>query len=141
MAEPGLTRSPRISCKEANIRKDAQVRILALALIFIKGSALPAIMGGVALNTLFIILLAATLALFTVYYILDSAETAREFGGFEEITGKVQSFEITADEINLDGPAKKTTERYDNKFFKHLESIQASRDKTFMKGKVFLEEE
>ena len=98
-------------------------------------------MGGVALNTLFIILLAATLALFTVYYILDSAETARESGGFEEITGKVQSFEITADEINLDGPAKKTTERYDDKFFEYLESIQASRDKTFMKGKVFLEEE
>ena len=98
-------------------------------------------MRGVALNTLFITLLAATLALFTVYYILDSAETAREFGGFDEITGKVQSFVISADETNLGGPAKKTTERYDNKFFKHLESIQASRDKTFMKGKVFLEEE
>ena len=97
-------------------------------------------MRGVALNTLFIILLTATLVLFTVYYILDSAENEDEFGGFEEITGRVQSFEISADGTNLDGPTKKTTERYDDKFFDYLESVQDSRDKTFMKGKVFLEE-
>lgn len=97
-------------------------------------------MKGVVLNTLFIILLAATLVLFTVYYILNSAETEQEFGGFKEITGKAQRFEIPGDEIMLSGPAKKTTERYDDKFFEYLEGIQDSRDNTFMKGKVFFEE-
>ena len=120
--------------------RDFSVQIRAVALIFIKGNALLPIMMSVALNTLFIILLTATLVLFTVYYILDSAENEDEFGGFQEITGKVQSFVISADGANLDGPTKKTTERYDDKLFEYLESIQESGDKTFMKGKVFLEE-
>ena len=97
-------------------------------------------MRGVALNTLFIILLTATLVLFTVYYILDSAETEQEFGGFKEITGKVQSFEIFHNATDSYEPTKKTTERYDDKFFSYLESMQDSRDNTFMKGKVFFEE-
>ncbi|MEK6949782.1 MAG: hypothetical protein AABX34_06165 [Nanoarchaeota archaeon] len=97
-------------------------------------------MRGVTLNTLFMILLTATLVLFTIYYILDSAETEQEFGGFKEITGKAQSFEITADGASLEGQTKKTAKKYDDKFFAYLEGIQASRDKTFMKGKVFFEE-
>ena len=114
--------------------------ILALASIFIKGSVLAAMMRSIVLNTLFIILLIVTLVLLTAYYILNSAENEQEFGGFEEITGKVQRFEIPGDEIILEGPAKKTTERYDDKLFEYLESIQESRDNTFMGGKVFLEE-
>ncbi len=111
-----------------------------MALIFINPGALAATMRRVALNTLFMALLAGILALFTIYYILDSAETEQEFDGFREITGKVQSIEIAADETILERPTKRTTERYDDRFFEHLESIQASRDKTFMRGRVFLEE-
>ena len=114
--------------------------ILPLALIFIKGNALPAAMRGVALNTLFIVLLVITLALITVYYILDSAETEQELGGFTKITGNAQSFEILHHDAGSYEPTEKTAERYDDKFFSYLEHIQDSRDKTFMKGKVFFEE-
>ena len=94
-------------------------------------------MGNI-LNTTFVILLVITLILFTFYYIINSTETKEDFGGLVEVTGAMQSFEVSHDETNFYHPTKKNTKRYDDKLFDYLEHIQGQRDKTFHKGKVFL---
>ena len=89
-------------------------------------------MGGIRLNTAFVVLLVATLILFTIYYIIISIETEeRDYGGLKEITGKVQSFEVSHGKTGFDEPTKKVSERYDEKLFAYLEHIQDRRDETF----------
>ena len=91
------------------------------------------------LDTLFIILLSITLALFTVYYFVDSVEI-EEYFEVSEVTGAMQSFEVSHHKFYFHHPTKKNTKRYDDKLFDYLEHIQEQRDSTFHKGKVFLKE-
>ena len=91
-------------------------------------------MGDIRLNTAFMALLVITLILFTVYYIIVSLETEeKDYGGLKEITGKVQSFEVSHGETGFDEPTKKGPERYDDKLFAYLEHIQDRRDETFFR--------
>ena len=108
-------------------------------LIFINGYSFLYLMGN-TLNTTFVILLVITLILFTFYYIINSGETVEEFNGIVEVTGDIQSYEVSHDKINFYHPTKKNTKRYNDKLFDYLEHIQGQRDKTFHKGKVFLKE-
>jgi len=95
-------------------------------------------MGNTILNTLFVILLVITLILFSFNYIINSIETEEEFGGFDEITGAVQIYEVSQDTSNFYYPTRKNTERYNDKLFDYLVHIQDSKENTFHKGKVFL---
>ena len=61
-------------------------------------------------------------------------------GGLKDITGVMHSFEVSHEEHNFHYPTKRVSERYDDKYFEYLESMHESRDKTFMKGRVFLRE-
>ena len=78
-------------------------------------------MGDIRLDTAFVVLLVTTLILFTVYYVLVSLETEeKDYGGLKEITGKVQSFEVSHLEANFYQPTKRVSERYDDKYFDYL---------------------
>ena len=90
-------------------------------------------MRKIILNTLFIALLVLTLILVTLYYILDSIESKQKLGGFKEITGTSHVFDVPHTQNYQPHKNFKTTEKYDDKFFAYLESIQDSRDKTFMR--------
>jgi len=91
-------------------------------------------MRDIKLNTAFVVLLVIILILFTIYYIIFSIETEeKDYGGLKEITGKVQSFEVSHGETGLDEPTKKGPERYDNKLLDYLEHIQDRRDETFFR--------
>ena len=91
-------------------------------------------MGSMRLNTTFVVLLVITLILFTIYYIIFSIETEeRDYGGLKEITGKVQSFEVSHGKTSFDEPTKKGSERYDDKLFAYKEDIQDRRDETFFR--------
>lgn len=91
------------------------------------------------IHTLFVILLAIALALFTISYIIDSDEIEVNTGEMAVVTGEMQSFEVFHGSPNYE-PTKKTTERYDEKLLEYLDHIQESKDNTFHKGKVFLKE-
>jgi len=105
-----------------------------LASIFINSVSLPRVMGDMRLNTTFIILLVIALILFTAYYIIVSLETEeKDYGGLKEITGKVQSFEVSHGETNFYKYNRKNAERYDDKLFAYLEHIQDRRDETFFR--------
>ena len=52
----------------------------------------------------------------------------------------MQSFEVSPGKTNFYQPTKENTERYDNKLLGYLDHIQEQRDKTFMRGRVFLTE-
>ena len=114
--------------------RDFSVQIRAVASIFIKGYSLPRVMGDIRLNTIFVVLLVITLILFTVYYIIFSIETEeKDYGNFEKITGKVQSFEVSNGETDFYDYNRKNPERYDDKLFDYLEHIQDRRDETFLR--------
>ena len=89
------------------------------------------------LNALFIVLIVILVILFialVLVNIFDKGESKEE--GLKDITGAMQSFEVSNTYPQYAGI--KTTEKYDDKFFEYLESIQEARDNTFMRGKVFL---
>ena len=73
--------------------------------------------------------------LFLIYGIEDKKKV-----GCTETSGVMQSLDVSYWETNFGYPSKKVSERFDDKYFEHLENIQESRDKTFMKGIVFLRE-
>ncbi|MCH8004027.1 MAG: hypothetical protein IH934_05345 [Nanoarchaeota archaeon] len=97
-------------------------------------------MRNILLNTIFMIFLLITLVLFTLYNMIDTPETKENIGGFNEITGAMKTYEISHHIGKFYQPTKKYTKRYDEKLFEYLEHIQEQRDKTFMRGKVFLRE-
>ena len=91
-------------------------------------------MGDIRLNTTFIVLLVVTLILFTAYYIIYSIETEeKDYGNFEKITGKAQSFEVPHGETDSYDYNRKNAERYDDKLFAYLEHVQDRRDETFFR--------
>ena len=58
----------------------------------------------------------------------------------KHFTGKMHSYDVYHKTPHSQYKIIKTSERYDDKYFEYLEHIQESRDKTFMKGRVFLTE-
>lgn len=60
--------------------------------------------------------------------------------GLTDITGVMQSFEVSHGETNFYQPTKRVSERYDDKYFEYLEHIKERREKSFMRGRVFLRE-
>ena len=97
-------------------------------------------MKNPGLNTLVLILIIITLVLLSSLTLIDKFEEKEKVKAVKEITGKMQSFEVYHGTPNVYYPTKKNTKRYDEKLFNYLEHIQEQRDKTFMKGKVFLRE-
>ena len=98
-------------------------------------------MRNILLNTIFMIFLAITLVLFTIYKIIDYDETkVNDSYRLVEINGEMQSFEVFHNKVSINHATKKYTERYNEKLFAYLEHIQEQRDKTFMKSRVFLKE-
>ena len=91
------------------------------------------------LNILFMILI-VIMFIFLVAIILINIFEKEESkaGGLTDITGAMQSFEVSHGETNFYQPTKRVSERYDDKLFEYLEHIQEQRDKTFMRGRVFL---
>jgi|TARA_Y100000031_G_scaffold26962_2_gene29011 hypothetical protein len=91
-------------------------------------------MENIRLNKAFVMLLVITLILFTIYYIVITIETrAKDYGGLKEITGKVQSFEVSHGGVNFHQYNRKNAEKYDDRLFDYLERIQERRDKTFLR--------
>jgi|TARA_B100001964_G_C14125467_1_gene550334 hypothetical protein len=98
-------------------------------------------MKNSGLNTLVLILIIITLVLLSTIVLIDSFEKERKHYGNSKITGKMYKVGINHYGTG-DNHYKhvKTTKRYDDKLFDHLENMHKSRDNTFMKGKVFLKE-
>ena len=126
---------------KASVRKDFSVQIRALALRFIKLNPLSAIIKMKKLNILLLIIILLIIIFGLALISINSCEKGQsKWSKGKHFTGKMYSFKVSHDKMNFDYPAKKVSERYDNKYFDYLEGMHKSRDKTFMKGKVFLTE-
>ena len=87
------------------------------------------------LNILFIVLIIIIFILLMTRILIGAFEKEEsDVGGLKDITGAMESFEVSHDETDFYYPTKKNTERYDDRLFEYLEHIQEQRDKTFMKG-------
>ena len=92
------------------------MKVRALALTFIKEASLPSIMKNIRLNTIFMILLAITLILFTINYIISPiGMEVNDYSGSTENTGSMQSFEVFHEFPEVYYPTKKNTKRYNAK--------------------------
>ena len=91
------------------------------------------------LKIVFIEIIVFILILLAGLFLIYGIEAERK-AGCMETTGAMHSFDVSHEETNFYHPTKRVSERYDDKYFEYLESIQESRDKTFMKGRVFLKE-
>mgnify|MGYP001567975696 CR=1 FL=1 len=108
---------------------------------FIKQILLVAVMETKILNILFMVLIVIMfifLAAIILINVFDKEDG--KASGLTDITGAMQSFEVSHKTAGLQYANVKTSERFDDKYFEYLEHIQESRDKTFMKGRVFLVE-
>jgi hypothetical protein len=92
-------------------------------------------MKAKTLEMMFVVLVALIFLVLIAIIMIGEKE---KFGGFKEITGTVQSYEVYHGAGNLRFINIRTTERYDDKFFEHLQHLQQRKDETFMRGKVFL---
>ena len=54
-------------------------------------------------------------------------------GGLTDITGAMQSFEVSHETANPQYTNVKTSERYDDKLFAYLEHIKERRDESFLR--------
>lgn len=90
-------------------------------------------------NTIVLILIIITLVLASSLIVINKLEVKKEFSG-NDAAIDMQSFEVSEDKDRYYEPTKKNTQRYDDKLFAYLEHIQGQRDKTFMRGRVFLKE-
>jgi|SRR3989338_10210297 len=88
---------------------------------------------------LFIEITVFTLILLAGLFLIYGIEAEREAGCIEFI-GEMQSFEVSHETPGLQYANVKTSERFDDKYFKYLEHIKERRDESFMRGKVFLVE-
>lgn len=90
------------------------------------------------LNILFMILIVIMfifLAAIILINVFDKEEGKAR--GLTDITGAMQSFEVSHGETNFYQPTKRVSERYDDKYLEH---IKERREKSFMRGRVFLRE-
>ncbi len=93
------------------------------------------------LNVLFVTLLVIMFIFLAAIILINVFEKEEsKVSGLTDITGAMQSFEVSHETLSPQYANVKTSERFDDKYFEYLEHIQESRDKTFMKGRVFLRE-
>ena len=86
------------------------------------------------LNKLFVAVIILILIFLAATIIIGVFEEEKEFGGLKEITGASQTFEIIHKGQYIPQYVTiRSSERYDDKYFEYLESIQESRDKTFLR--------
>ena len=91
-------------------------------------------MNTKTLNKLFVILIVLIPILLSIIILMgEFEEKESDFDGLKEITGAMQTYEVSHENINLRYKHVRTSERFDDKFFEYLESIQESRDKTFFR--------
>ena len=84
------------------------------------------------LETLFALLVVLVFVFLIALILVNESESKTEFGGFKEITGSMQNFEVSASSDQNYAPTK-TSDRYDEKYLEYLDSIQKSRDNTFLR--------
>ena len=113
--------------------------IRAVASIFIKKDSLLLDMRTKILTKTLIFLIIITIILFVALALVSLCEKKETktfgYGG----TGHMERFIAYHGEVSqVYNPCLKTTERYDDKYFEYLENMQEQRDRTFMKGRMFL---
>ncbi len=84
------------------------------------------------LEMLFVLLIVLVFVFFIALILVNETGQKNEFGGFKEITGSMQNFEVSASSGQNYAPTK-TTDRYDKKYLEYLDSIQKSRDNNFLR--------
>ena len=84
------------------------------------------------LEMLFALLVVLVFVFLIALILVNETEQKNEFGGFEEITGSMQNFEVSASSDQNYAPTK-TSDRYDEKYLEYLDSIKQSRDSTFLR--------
>jgi len=84
------------------------------------------------LEMLFALLVVLVFVFLIALILVNESESKTEFGGFKEITGSMQNFEVSASSDQNYAPTK-TSDRYDEKYLEYLDSIQKSRDNTFLR--------
>tara|TARA_Y100000310_G_scaffold330124_1_gene401248 strand:- start:216 stop:482 length:267 start_codon:yes stop_codon:yes gene_type:complete len=83
------------------------------------------------LEVLFTLIVFLVILLFLVLRFVSSED---EFGGFKEITGNMETFEVSHQEQKYNPkPTKDNTKRYDNKLIDYKDHIEERRDKTFFR--------
>ena len=82
------------------------------------------------LQKIFVVLLVLFLVLLALRYTIEKQTS--EFGGFKEITGSMQNFEVSTSSGQNYAPTK-TSGRYDGKYLEYLDSKQKSRESTFLR--------
>ena len=86
------------------------------------------------LNVLFVTVLMLILIFLAAIIIFSIFEEEENFGGLQEFTGSTITFEVTHKGQYIPQHLSiRRHEKYDDKFFAYLESIQESRDKTFLR--------
>ena len=86
-------------------------------------------MNIIFLKKIFVILIILFLIVLALLFIFDSQKT--EVNGFKEITGSMITYEVV-DSSHSYHP-EKTDYEYNKKYLAYLDSVQNSRDKTFMR--------
>ena len=84
------------------------------------------------LEMLFALLIALVFVFLIALILVNETEQNKEFGGFKEITGTMQNFEVSHENYK-NYAATKTSEKYDEKYLEYLDSIQKSRDNKFLR--------
>ena len=86
------------------------------------------------LNILFVTVLMLILIFLAAIIVIGLFEEEENFGGLQESTGSTITFEVThKGQYIPQYITTRSSERYDDKYFEYLESIQESRDKTFLR--------
>ena len=86
------------------------------------------------LNVLFVTVIILILIFLAAIIVAGIFEDEENFGGLQEFTGSTITFEVTHKSQYIPYHLSiRRNERYDDKFFAYLESIQESRDKTFLR--------
>ena len=81
---------------------------------------------------LFALLVLLVFVFFIALILVNETEQNEEFGGFKEITGSMQNFEVSTSSDQNYAPTK-SMDKYDEKYLEYLDSMQKSRDNTFLR--------
>ena len=84
------------------------------------------------LEMLFVLLVVLVFVFLIALILVNESESDAGFGGFKEITGSMQNFEVSHNPGQNNAPTK-TPERYDKKYLEYLDSIEKSREDTFLR--------
>ena len=97
--------------------------------IFISKATLTEKMNIIFLKKVFVILIILFLIVLALLFIFYGSKT--EVNGFKEITGTVVTYEVVDSSHSYH--SEKTDYEYNEKYLSYLDSVQNSRDKTFMR--------